>query len=336
MKKKIAELQEHLKLALESNKLLKKELEAKRNHSGSTRHNMAESHAPVIQKAEQVKASMQGTRNVTHCISELNMNTSVRGAVRADYEDKKLLNVNHSNAFSSTVRKSPEPSNREAGILKYTNSPTPVLPVSGPAAISPLPPIGVRPQCLALAEHTSSQPISSRPSPGLHPPHPPPSLHSFASIPHPEAKGTATTRLQPLRQPPPMPNLQESQHSPPPVTSPQLLPSLPRRGIPHTAPIGCSALAPCVRDSVNSLSLDAVGCTSAPRRRDDILLRSANGRIELQKQPCFSGDGGYESGSLVTLPALRQTLDVNQAARRRRTLEMQKKRLAHSRNPYLS
>ncbi|KAL7064148.1 hypothetical protein AAHC03_04737 [Spirometra sp. Aus1] len=325
LKKKIAELQEHLKLALESNKLLKKELEAKRLHSGSTRHNMAESHAPIIQQAEQVKASLQGARNVTHCISELNVNTGVRGVVRAEYEDKKLLNVNHSNALSSTVRKIQEPINR------YTNSSTPVLPVSGPAAISPLPPIGTKPQCLALAEYTSSQPISARPSPGLHPPHPPPPLHSFASVPHPEAKGTATTRLQPLRQPPPMPNLQESLHSPSPVTSPQLLPSLPRQGIPNTAPIGCSALAP--RDSVNSLSLDAV---AAPRRRDDLLLRSANGRIELQKQPCFSGDGGYESGSLVTLPALRQTLDVNQAARRRRTLEMQKKRLAHARNPYLS
>ncbi|VDN09632.1 unnamed protein product [Dibothriocephalus latus] len=91
-----------------------------------------------------------------------------------------------------------------------------------------------------------------------------------------------------------------------------------------------------IRDNVNALSLDAVGCTAIPRRRDDVLLRSASGRIELQKQPCFSGDGEYEPASLVTLPALRQTLDVNQAARRRRTLEMQKKRLAHSRNPYLS
>nr|VZH99919.1 unnamed protein product [Spirometra erinaceieuropaei] len=112
LKKKIAELQEHLKLALESNKLLKKELEAKRLHSGSTRHNMAESHAPIIQQAEQVKASLQGARNVTHCNSELNVNTGVRGVVRAEYEDKKLLNVNHSNALSSTVRKIQEPINR--------------------------------------------------------------------------------------------------------------------------------------------------------------------------------------------------------------------------------
>ncbi|VDL91148.1 unnamed protein product [Schistocephalus solidus] len=297
---------------------------------------MAESHAPIIQQAEQVKATMQGTRKATSCRSELNVNTGVRGIVQDAYEDKELLNVNHSNVLYSVAQKTSQSINREAVLRKYTSSPTSALSVTGPAAISPLPPIGTRPQCLAPAEATASQPTSSRPSPGLHAPHPPPHLHAFATIPHSEAKSTATTRLQPLRQPPPMPNLQEGLRSPSPAASPKLLPSLPRRSIPNTAPLGYSAPTPSARDDVNSLSLDAVGCTSVSRRRDDVLLRSANGRIELQKQPCFSGDGGYEAGSLVTLPALRQTLDVNQAARRRRTLEIQKKRLAHSRNPYLS
>uniref|UniRef100_A0A0X3PEJ2 Coiled-coil domain-containing protein 74B n=1 Tax=Schistocephalus solidus TaxID=70667 RepID=A0A0X3PEJ2_SCHSO len=112
MKKKIVELQENLRLALESNKLLKKELEAKRLHSGSTRHNMAESHAPIIQQAEQVKATMQGTRKATSCRSELNVNTGVRGIVQDAYEDKELLNVNHSNVLYSVAQKTSQSINR--------------------------------------------------------------------------------------------------------------------------------------------------------------------------------------------------------------------------------
>uniref|UniRef100_A0A5K3ERA9 CCDC92 domain-containing protein n=1 Tax=Mesocestoides corti TaxID=53468 RepID=A0A5K3ERA9_MESCO len=57
---RINELEAQLQAALTKNELLKRELESSKKHSLSKRHNFAETHSPIIQKAEQI-------RNATVC-----------------------------------------------------------------------------------------------------------------------------------------------------------------------------------------------------------------------------------------------------------------------------